>query len=1019
MALGVLNNLSAIYAENNLNNTSNSLQTVLQQLSSGSRINSGADDAAGLSLVNGLAANSAALTQSETNVTEGVGLLQVADGALSQVTSLLDRAITLATEASNGTLNSTQDSAANQEYQSILSEINNIGATTTYNQEAVFSGRTMAIYTGDSSETGSSLDDLNVRTLSQASVGDSGGVMAYSNGADNVFLNLSSSTANAAIGDTLNASGTTTLDVNYLVKGASGAASTASTSITVGTGTSYANTAQGLINAINNSGLGLTATFTTQAASGVTGGGTQTGISIAGGLVSAGVDPNSSSTSGMLNAGGIPASELLTQGQTVTVSEAGTQKASVTINSTINTLSELATAINTQAGAGTATVVTNGDGSQSLALADNAANGGALTVTTTAGAGAVTPVFGGAVLGNNAEAFSVIANSSVAGTATTAATAGSVTFGTSGTNAGSDALSVGGQITIQNTIPNDPQSLTFVVGSGTDTANTFYTQATGGGTQYANTLTGLANLISAQSGTLGATAAVGTNGITVTAISSLTGENLSASGITLTNANNTLGLYSPTDGGAASAGTPQITAIDAGGTSALDDVLNTGGSITLTSASGGSYTFTATAGQTYADLALGIDGSNLGVTAAWSSTDHALLLTSTTNGPNAITASANTLSDTTISHAVAVDSGNAGSQTGTAGVPATYSTAVLQLGSGNLNDNTADITGQIELQNGSGSAYTFIMGTGSNSGTTVYTGANTVSSLVTAINATAGLDIAASAPGSGTGAIYLQSTISGTGHLITTPGTTTLASATAFAAPTTVSGVTGVTGNDASIAFGLAAGGLSTSDVLATGGTFAITNGAVTENFTIGAGAAAHTTYLAAGSTLSQLAAAITAFSPLGVTATANTSGLSIVSNATESGSITIGGSPTMADATQGSYATDTLGSVRQPERCCLRNAELLGGRLGADTHPGRQPNRGHHGELDQPVQHGRDRKPGQRQQRRGQRQADLQRRRRRRRHHRNQRHQHYGQRHHRQPELYRQAPPTTPASPQAPVTAP
>ena len=56
MALGVLNNLSAIYAENNLNNTNVSLQNVLRQLSSGSRINSGADDAAGLSLVNGLLA---------------------------------------------------------------------------------------------------------------------------------------------------------------------------------------------------------------------------------------------------------------------------------------------------------------------------------------------------------------------------------------------------------------------------------------------------------------------------------------------------------------------------------------------------------------------------------------------------------------------------------------------------------------------------------------------------------------------------------------------------------------------------------------------------------------------------------------------------------------------------------------------------------------------------------------------------------------------------------------------------
>jgi flagellin len=81
MALGVLNNLSAIYAENNLNNTSRSLQTVLQQLSFGSRINSGADDAAGLSLVNGLKkANSTALSQSATNATEGVGLLQVSVG---------------------------------------------------------------------------------------------------------------------------------------------------------------------------------------------------------------------------------------------------------------------------------------------------------------------------------------------------------------------------------------------------------------------------------------------------------------------------------------------------------------------------------------------------------------------------------------------------------------------------------------------------------------------------------------------------------------------------------------------------------------------------------------------------------------------------------------------------------------------------------------------------------------------------------------------------------------------------
>ena len=174
MSLGVLNNISAMYAENNLNQTQSSLQNVLTQLSSGSRINSGADDAAGLSLANGLTANSTALTQSATNASEGVGLLQVADGALSQVTNLLNRAVTLATEASNGTLNTTQDSAANSEYQSILDEINNIGSTTTYNGQQVFGG-SFAVFTGDGTVGGGFTDTISLAALTSATVGDATG----------------------------------------------------------------------------------------------------------------------------------------------------------------------------------------------------------------------------------------------------------------------------------------------------------------------------------------------------------------------------------------------------------------------------------------------------------------------------------------------------------------------------------------------------------------------------------------------------------------------------------------------------------------------------------------------------------------------------------------------------------------------------------------------------------------------------------------------------------------------------
>ncbi|MGA7107177.1 MAG: flagellin [Terracidiphilus sp.] len=373
MALGVLNNLSAIYAENNLNNTNSSLQTVLQQLSSGSKINSGADDAAGLSLVNGLAANSAALTQSETNATEGVGLLQVADGALSQVTNLLNRAITLATEASNGTLNSTQEGAANQEYQSILAEVNNIGQTTTYNQEQVFGGNVIAIYTGDSSTEGSSIDNLAIRSLSESSVGDTGGAMAYSDGSNNVFLNLSMATHNAQATDSLgNGASGTTMNISYLVKGASGSNVTASTAISVGGSTSYPNTVNGLIDAINQSGLGLNASFVTALQAG--GVGTQTGIEIAG-AVGVGIDPSTVSTSGMLT--GLTGNDSLANGGTITVKDGSNTDSVVT--GTNDTYATLATAL-TKNGV-TATVVTNGDGTQSISLTDSASTGGALSVT--------------------------------------------------------------------------------------------------------------------------------------------------------------------------------------------------------------------------------------------------------------------------------------------------------------------------------------------------------------------------------------------------------------------------------------------------------------------------------------------------------------------------------------------------------------------------------------------------------------------------------------------------------------
>jgi flagellin len=140
MALSILTNIPSLAAQNQLSVTNSNLQKTLFRLSSGSRINSGADDAAGLAIADGLHANVTALTQSARNATDGVGMLQVADGAMAQVTTLLNRAVTLATESATGTVSDTQRKSLDAEFQAIKAEIGRIGARTTYNGTQVFGG---------------------------------------------------------------------------------------------------------------------------------------------------------------------------------------------------------------------------------------------------------------------------------------------------------------------------------------------------------------------------------------------------------------------------------------------------------------------------------------------------------------------------------------------------------------------------------------------------------------------------------------------------------------------------------------------------------------------------------------------------------------------------------------------------------------------------------------------------------------------------------------------------------------
>ena len=254
MSLGVLNNIAAIYAQTNLNQTQASLQNTLTQLSSGSRINSGADDAAGLAVADGLHANVAALTQSSQNATSGVGLLQTADGALSQVTNLLNRAVTLATEAANGTLNSSQVSSANQEYQNILSEIGNIGSTTNFNGNSVFTNTAKTVFVSDGTSSGANVYNEVVGTLSAGNVGTTAPAAASSASITNpmptVSTNLVGATATIALG-----ASTHTISGSLSITVAGGSAITA----TLASGTTLAAAVTQLNAQSSFSGAGLVA----------------------------------------------------------------------------------------------------------------------------------------------------------------------------------------------------------------------------------------------------------------------------------------------------------------------------------------------------------------------------------------------------------------------------------------------------------------------------------------------------------------------------------------------------------------------------------------------------------------------------------------------------------------------------------------------------------------------------------------------------------------------------------------
>jgi flagellin len=200
MALSINTNVSALNAQRNLSKSQASLQTSLQRLSSGLRVNSAADDSAGLAISTTMNAQVRSMNQATRNANDGISLVQVADGALNETTNILTRMRELAVQSASGTLNDATDRQyVSNEFTQLQAEIDRIANSTKFNGQDLLTGIggatgngifTIQVGTG----TAAGVDTIDITTEDATATG-----LAVDAGTINVLTAGASSTSITAI----------------------------------------------------------------------------------------------------------------------------------------------------------------------------------------------------------------------------------------------------------------------------------------------------------------------------------------------------------------------------------------------------------------------------------------------------------------------------------------------------------------------------------------------------------------------------------------------------------------------------------------------------------------------------------------------------------------------------------------------------------------------------------------------------------------------------------------------------
>jgi flagellin len=146
MSSTINTNVNALFAQNASTVNSRAMSTAMQQLSTGSRINSAKDDAAGLGISQNMTAQIRGLNQAVRNVNDGISMMQTTEGGLVEVSNMLQRMRELAVQSSNGTYSDTQRSYMQTEFTALSTQIGRVATDTKWNDQSVLAASATYTY---------------------------------------------------------------------------------------------------------------------------------------------------------------------------------------------------------------------------------------------------------------------------------------------------------------------------------------------------------------------------------------------------------------------------------------------------------------------------------------------------------------------------------------------------------------------------------------------------------------------------------------------------------------------------------------------------------------------------------------------------------------------------------------------------------------------------------------------------------------------------------------------------------